>query len=929
MAKARRRLALVSCAITLTSAVLVASSFSANAPTVPTGDWPAFGRTVDNNRYSPLTEITPANVDRLGRVYSLDFLRLDPDTRRGQQSYPLAINGTIYMTTNDANVFAIDGASGKILWQRKPRNSAVFKNFGTVANRGLAYCGGKLFILQLDMRLVAIRPSDGQVVGELAINQDVQNASAAYGYSETSAPICADGKLIFGAAGSERGNRGFVMAYTTDLKPAWPSPFWTIPPDLQSWRRASRIVGGGPVWTPVTVDTTTDTVFFGTGSGTPVYFPSLRPGNNPRTGSLIAVDLHTGKLKWWQQLIERNQWEYDVAQPPLVYNARVRGATRRVVSVGTKEGLWYAFDARTGRPFYERVKVLDRVEHPPLRPGQPVTIFPGSIGGLNYSPAAYDPKTNYVFNAAAETAGVLIQQKLTPTQKKRKFLLGDIYLGLENGNFGEYLPTWKDHGSISAIDVATGRRVWKFDTPEPERGGVTVTASGLGFAGGGDGVLRAFDLKTGKILKTFQTGRQIASGPTIFAAGGKQYVAVTVGGTPTSSGGGLASQLQVFALGGEQAQSPKPPNLLTFRPEALQPDKADTGRTLAATSAESIGARIAVQGGAIPLTLWNPDSSNLRDVTGRLTLRGRPVAGARLAVDRYVLPRATGADGSFVASVDSTLARRHPIDVVDVSRARVAGRALNDAEQAALRSASGGINVGYTVTGVQVSRGANGTVRVSGRVARADGEPAPSVVLLSYRLDGTITDSAGRPVQGAYVVTRTNDRDFWTFSTPSNASGRYLSFFPASDLSEADPVEFTVQVAVGRTNYTTGLRNPTFKRRSSATLDIKLPASGAVIAPLPTSSPTVGATYRGLIVGVSADTGVVRPVSATWPDARGRFELVLPASVRGKTLRFWQSDFEAYQTIAARPGGSVDLKAWPRKLSERVARDIGFVRAPG
>ena len=131
------------------------------ARVVAPGDWPAFGRTVDNNRYSPLTEITPENVGQLGRVYTKDFLAIDSDTRRGQQSYPLAIGGTLYVTTNDANVFAIDGATGKILWQRKPQNSAVFKNFGVAANRGLAYCGGKLFILQLDMKLVAIRPSDG------------------------------------------------------------------------------------------------------------------------------------------------------------------------------------------------------------------------------------------------------------------------------------------------------------------------------------------------------------------------------------------------------------------------------------------------------------------------------------------------------------------------------------------------------------------------------------------------------------------------------------------------------------------------------------------------------------------------------------------------------------------------------------------------
>jgi hypothetical protein len=329
------------------------------------------------------------------------------------------------------------------------------------------------------------------------------------------------------------------------------------------------------------------------------------------------------------------------------------------------------------------------------------------------------------------------------------------------------------------------------------------------------------------------------------------------------------------------------------------------------------------------MTLWNPDSSNLREVTGRVTFRGKPVQGVRIAVDRYVLPRVTDAEGRFAYSVDTTLPRRHPVTVVGASRATIGGRPLTDAQQAALRKASAGINVAYNLVDVRAVKRANGTVRVTGRAIRSDGAPVPRVVLLSYRLDGTITDAAGEPVRGAYVVTRTNDRDFWAFSEPSNANGYYASFFPASDLSEADPVEFTVQVAVGRTNYTTGTRNPTFKRRSSATLDLALPRTGAVISPLPTSSAKVGAMYRGLLVGVSTESGVVQPVSARWPDANGRFELVLPASVSGKVLRFWELDFQAYQRITASPGGRVDLKAWPKGLSRRVARDIGFVRAPG
>ena len=135
-----------------------------------------------------------------------------------------------------------------------------------------------------------------------------------------------------------------------------------------------------------------------------------------------------------------------------------------------------------------------------------------------------------------------------------------------------------------------------------------------------------------------------------------------------------------------------------------------------------------------------------------------------------------------------------------------------------------------------------------------------------------------------------------------------------------------MQVANGRTSYTTGARNPTFKRLASSNLDLRLPASGTTMA-LPTAVTTPGAIYRGLLVGVSGPNGVVKPVSATWPDALGRFTLVLPGSVKGSTLRFWQSDFQSFTTGAA-PGGPVVLATWPTKLSPRVSRDTGFVRVP-
>jgi alcohol dehydrogenase (cytochrome c) len=926
--------------LTTTAALIVTVAASAGvatsaAATIPDGDWTGFGRTSDNMRHSPLTSISPANVAQLGRVYTDDFKKLDPGIKIGEQSYPVAVGGQLYVTTNDGNVFRVDGATGKVIWQFKPSNSGVFKNFGIVANRGVAYCDGKLFLLTLDMHINALSPADGHLIKRVTIAHDVPGAGSNYGYSETSAPTCANHRVVFGAAGSEYGTRGFVMAYTTNLTPAWPNPYWTIPPEQQSWRAASRIIGGGNVWTPVTIDASTNTVFFGTGSATPLYFPSVRPGPNPRTDSLIAVDLKTGQTKWWQQLISGNQWSYDVAQPPLVYDGKIGGKARHVVSVATMEGVWFAFDAATGKPFYQRVKVIDRVEHPSLQPGKPITIYPSSIGGLNYSPASYAPSTNYVFNAAAETASQLIQAQLTPAQKHNKFVLGDVFLGVQNGNFGTELAGWHDHGSISAIDVSTGQRVWKIQTPEPERGGVATTASGLGFAGGGDGVLRAFDLKTGNVLWSFQTGAQIASGPSVFSAAGTEFVAVTVGGTPTSSNGGTASQLQVFAIGGASTQSP-PPKLAAFISKTstnaaihtlslATPSTARRSRTAAAVAAS--GARMDTQSG-LYIQEWNAASQNSQIVTGRVLLRGQPVSGVAIRVGSYPLPALTDSSGKFSYRVDTTLPQRHVASVTSVKRAKLRGRALSSADQAAVLALHNGFSVGYQISSLHTSRGKSGNVVLTGRAVFASRKAVPPVALYTYQLSGTITDAASKPVYGAIVVSRTQDRDFWTFSKPSDRNGRYTSFFAASDETGADPVALSVQVASGAVSFSSGTTATVkFSALKSATLNLQLPSSPTAVMAAPTPSSYAGAIYEGLVLGVSGPNGVIRPLSASWPDRNGRFRLTLPASARGQKLSVWQDLGQFFSSFAAVPGGRFDMKSYPSKVLQRYPQAMASIVA--
>jgi alcohol dehydrogenase (cytochrome c) len=912
--------------------VLAGGGASARVADVGTVNWTGWGNTPNQNRYSPLTQITPSNVGQLGRAFTADLNRFVPGIKKGQQSYPLAIGGTVYLTSADDQVFAVNGATGDLLWRYAPDNLAVFKNFGIVANRGLAYCDGRLFMLTLDMTIVALDPSNGDQLARVPIGRAVQNAYPSYGYSETSAPICVNHTVVVGAAGSDYGVRGFVMAYHADLTPAWANPFWIIPPGGTQWRKAARLVGGCTNWTPQTVDTTTNTLYFGTAAASPAYYPSLRPGSDPRCTSLIAVDLTTGKLKWWQQLLAANEWAYDASQPPLVYTTSIGGKSRRVVSIATMEGMWFAFDAKSGAPIYQRVKVIDNVEHPSLQPGKPVAIYPSSLGGLNYSPASFDPGTHYVYNAAAETASVLEQQ--TPSQEKgQELLLGNTFLGLANGDFGQFLRNgWHDYGSVSAIDVATGKRVWKFNTPEPERGGPTTTAGGVGFVGGGDGYLRAFDVKSGEVLWKFQTGRQIAAGPTVYSVGGKEYVAITVGGTVTSSNGGtVASQLQVFALGGSQTQSPSFGPLIRATSSANA--SASPRRAEAAAAARTVRARSKVASVVFPRSLpvqpWDPNSSNTSDVPGHVMLAGKPVAGAVVTVNGWGAAP-TDKTGAFTYPVDVTIPGRHIARVTSVAGARVDGRPLTAAQRRDVLGAAGAVNVGYTVTNLSVRNGEAG-ILVKGRLT-IGGDDAPEPVgLYSYLLKGTITDSNGNPVKGAVVTTRTNDHKFWTYSRPTGANGRYTSFLVAADQEGSDPVPMTVGVAVGASAYAEPIVDfVDFAALKSSTLDIQLPASPSTPLAKTSLNPQAfpGAVYNGTLVGAAADGGVIKPLRATWPDANGNFELLLPSSARGKTVRLWQQSREFFSTSQPRPGRPVDLSIYPKAPATDTPQGIA-IKLPG
>jgi hypothetical protein len=319
---------------------------------------------------------------------------------------------------------------------------------------------------------------------------------------------------------------------------------------------------------------------------------------------------------------------------------------------------------------------------------------------------------------------------------------------------------------------------------------------------------------------------------------------------------------------------------------------------------------------------WSVETSDTTPVQGSVTLDGQPVEGAQVSVGGYRLPALTDAQGHFTFPADHTLVRRLPITVSDASNATVSGKALTADQQTALEQAEGGINVHFAVTDVMTSTNADGNLVLSGTVQFTNGQPPPPVVLYSYQLTGTVTDSTGKPLAGVIVGTRTPEFR-WSLSEPSGPQGSYTSLYWPTD-----PTPYSVLLIENDNAFPVeGNRAIRFPLYQSARMDITLDRdSGTITVTEPIS--VEGLIYDGLLVGVMQDGAPVRPISVTWPDAQGHFQMVLPAALKGQTVEWWQHDGDYFSTIPAKPGGEISLGEWPTKLETTTPRGFGRVTLP-
>jgi PQQ-dependent dehydrogenase (methanol/ethanol family) len=513
------------------------------------GEWLQNGRDYANTRYSPLVQINEDNITQLAprALYQLEM----PQPGAGAEATPVVDDGRLFVTTDYDVVTAFDLRSHKRLWRYEPKIGVAKPCCGPV-NRGVALGFGAVFLGTIDARLVALDAATGTVRWE-AVVADPDSA-----YAITMAPIVVGDRVIVGTSGGEFPTRGSVTAYDVRTgKRLWrwyaiPSPedggWWgrwakttpagdSLPRDVaqehidsstynESWR-----TGGGPVWAQPAYDAASGTLYVNVGNPAPSNDGRRRPGDNLYTTSVVALDVATGKLRWYFQTVPHDEWDADLANPPVL----VRGTDRTLLLAAAKTGWVYMIDAATGayvrrsEPFVPQQNIFEE----PTDSG--IVVAPGPGGGANWWPSSYSPTTDLFY-----VVGLHMPFKVTRAEKEAQ--KGEVWLG------GEYSPASKDiYSVLSAIRPATGRIAWQRRIA-PFGGGTLATASGLVFAGEGDGWLRAYDGRSGIEVWSFFCGAGVSGPPISFDLDGEQYIAVVAAGNRYVAQKG--SSVLVFALGG-------------------------------------------------------------------------------------------------------------------------------------------------------------------------------------------------------------------------------------------------------------------------------------------------------------------------------------------------------------------------------------------
>jgi quinohemoprotein ethanol dehydrogenase len=566
-------------------------------------DWLTTGGGLTDTRYSTLAQITTSNVASLKTAWQ-SHLGLAPKAAASvaEEAAPIAYGGVLYIPDGLGNIYALDGATGQMLWKYHPKLE------GTTllrAQRGVALGDGRVYNGELDGAVVAIDQLNGGIVWRTKV------ARAIDGYTFTSAPVYYNGIVMVGVSGGDLGARSFAIAL--DAKSGRELWRWYVVPapgeyGSGGWDGTEWMHGGGAIWVYPSVDPQLNLLYIVTGN--PVPWNGRGPGDNVWTDSIVALHIESGQLAWGFQTVHHDLWDWDVTNPPVLFDAMINGQLRHGIAVASKTGWVYELDRATGLPLlniggnlgiverkvptykkgsaaanyanpsstqpfvvgdafvnqcshrkYWPTKIKAPDGHPykvgciftpyaPTKQGSFVASAPAAGGGVDWPPSSYNPSTNLTYLCAHDGDGGALG---AVPKKQQQLIVGQLYVGV---NFGAASKLYPDYGRVVAINLTTNRIAWNVKWPQVCVSGTMTTAGGLVFVGettgagkNKTGVLKALDATTGNTLWSSPTLESGPNAPNItYTAGGKQYVAIFAGGNNIIAATKPGDSIYAFAL---------------------------------------------------------------------------------------------------------------------------------------------------------------------------------------------------------------------------------------------------------------------------------------------------------------------------------------------------------------------------------------------
>jgi len=504
--------------------------------------WPTYGGDLGNQRYSQGNQVTPANVGKLSVKWALQL-----GSNRSQESSPILVGDTLYVTSSfgPKNVFAVNAKTGEVRWKWSPEMPKGVEQYACcdVNSRGVAYNDGKIFVGRLDAKVTALDAKTGKEMWTQTVVDYTQGSVI------TSPPTIAKNVLITGFGGGEYGVRGALVALDQSTgKEVWRT--YTVPvgneKNADTWKGDTGKTGGGAAWNVGSYDAKLNLVYYGTSNPGP--WTAVVRGNdssdigkftNLYTASVIALNPDTGNIVWHYQFTPHDAWDYDGVNELVLADLTIDGKKVPALMQANRNGFFYVIDRSNGKLISAKNFVpVNWATGIDLKTGMPIEaannekrprlkkwakdICPNLVGGKNWMPMSYNPKTGLVYiptmNMCMDLEG--IQEEY----KRGQFYLG-VNFDLDKPGPGGYL------GGLKAWDPVAQKEVWFNKDDLPFNGGTMTTTTGLVFAGDIKGVFRAHDAKTGKELWKFNTGSGISAAPISYTLDGKQYIAVTSGRT--------------------------------------------------------------------------------------------------------------------------------------------------------------------------------------------------------------------------------------------------------------------------------------------------------------------------------------------------------------------------------------------------------------